>query len=247
MKRLIRAVVVDDEPNSREILAHLLKLDGNIQVLARCQNIHEAMESIQEHKPELIFLDIEMPGGSGFELIQKLKETEFNPSVVFVTAYNQYAIKAIKHAAFDYLLKPIDLDDLTQTLNRYREDVESNRVHSKASNIFNQLSDLQKLKFNMRNGVLFIDPEDIAWCEASGSYTILHFHSRKDELVSVSLKDIELQMEGLPFFRISRSAIINLKFLTKIDRKHKICIIQKSDRVYEVQGTQAQLKMLESK
>jgi len=247
MKKLIRAIVVDDESNSRDILAHLLMLDGNITVLSKCQNIVEAMDAIAEFKPDLLFLDIEMPGGSGFELIERLSKTEFNPAVVFVTAYNQYAIKAIKYAAFDYLLKPIDLDDLNQTLQRYRDDFDKHRLKQKADTLLGQIPDFQKLKFNMRNGVIFIDPEDIAWFEASGSYTILHFQSRKDEIVSVSLKDVESQLDGLPFFRVSRSAIINLKYLSRIDRRNKTCIIQKSDKIFEVQGTPAQLKILESK
>jgi two-component system LytT family response regulator len=247
MKKLIRVILVDDEPNSRDILAHLLRLDGDIEILAKCQNIDEAMDAIKEYKPDLVFLDIEMPGGSGFELIERLSHTEINPAVVFVTAYNQYAIKAIKYAAFDYLLKPIDLDDLNQTIIRYREDFESNRMKHKAESLLDQIPDFQKLKFNMRNGVIFVDPDEIVWCEASGSYTILHFQNRKDEIVSVSLKDVEAQLEGLPFFRVSRSAIINLKYLSRIDRRNKLCIIQKSDRIYEVQGAPTQLKMLESK
>lgn len=247
MKKLIRAIVVDDEPNSRDILAHLLKLDSDIVLQAKCPNIIEAMEAIKEYKPDLLFLDIEMPGGSGFELIERLSKTELNPAVVFVTAYNQYAIKAIKYAAFDYLLKPVDLDDLNQTLQRFKDDFDKHRMRQKAEGLLNQIPDFQKLRFNMRNGVIFIDPDDIVWFEASGSYTVLHFQARKDEVVSVSLKDVESQLEGLPFFRVSRSAIINLKYLSRIDRRNKTCIIQKSDRIFEVQGTPAQLRILESK
>lgn len=247
MKKEIRAIIVDDEPNSRDILAHLLKLDGNITLLAKCRDLKEAIVAIGTYRPDMVFLDIEMPGGSGFELLEQLGKAEANPAIVFITAYNQYAIKAIKYAAFDYLLKPIDLDDLNQTIQRYRDDAESQRLKSRADNVPSQMVSLQKLKFSMRNGVIFIDPDDIVWCEASGSYTILHFQSRKDEIVSVSLKEVENQLEGLHFFRISRSAIINLKYLSRIDRRNKTCIIQKSDKIFEVQGAPAQLKILESK
>lgn len=245
--KTLRVVIVDDEPNSREILVHLLKLDGNVTVMAKCQDIKEAYGAVEKYNPDLMFLDIEMPGGSGFELIEKLNETEFNPAIVFTTAYNQYAIKAIKHAAFDYLLKPVDLDDLNQTIQRYRDDIENYRVKRKIDNFLSQFADFQKLKFNMRNGAIFIDPLEIVWCEASGSYTILHFQNRKDEIVSVPLKEVEIQLEKLPFFRISRSAIINLKYLSRIDRRNKLCIIQKSDKVFEVQGSPSQLKILENR
>lgn len=247
MRKEIRAIIVDDEPNSRDILAHLLRLDGDVVLLAKCQDLKGAMDAIKDLRPDVVFLDIEMPGGSGFELVEQLSKTDLNPAVVFVTAYNQYAIKAIKYAAFDYLLKPVDLDDLNQTILRYRNSVDNQGFKAKVDSLLSQIPDFQKIKFSMRNGVVFIDPDEIVWCEASGSYTVLHFQARKDEVVSVSLKDVESQLEGFPFFRVSRSAIINLKYLSRIDRRNKTCIIQKSDKIFEVQGTPAQLKLLESK
>lgn len=247
MKREIKAIVIDDEVNSRDILAHLLRLDGGVTLLAKCQDLKQAMEAIATFSPDMIFLDIEMPGGSGFELLEQLGKTDNSPAIVFVTAYNQYAIKAIKFAAFDYLLKPIDLDDLNQTLQRFREFAENRQVKVKPDVSLTAAPSFQKLKFNMRNGIIFIDPDEIVWCEASGSYTVLHFHTRKDEMVSVSLKDVEFMLDGLSFFRVSRSAIINLKYLSRIDRRSKTCYIQKSDKIFEVQGTPAQLKILESR
>jgi len=179
-----------------------------------------------------------------------LRNTPYNPTIVFITAFNQFAIKAIKHAAFDYLLKPIDIDDINDTLARYREK-QRNGIKkvdkSKAELLLEHLEGFSKLKFNMRNGVLFVDPDDIIWCEASGSYTVLHLHSRKDEVVSVSLKDVEQQLHQYPFFRVSRSAIINLKYLTKIDRRNKVCIVQKNDLVFKITGSPQQLKALENR
>jgi len=245
----IKTIIVDDEPNSREMIESLLKASHDVDVLDKCENISQAFESIKKHNPDIIFLDIEMPGGSGFELLNLLRDTPFNPTVIFVTAYNQFAIKAIKYAAFDYLLKPIDIDDLNDALTRYRNSVKSkgtvSNVKAKAELLLEHLNSYPKLKFNMRNGVLFVEPDDILWCEASGSYTILHLHSRKDEVVSVSLKDVEEQLLNHPFYRVSRSAIINLKYLTRIDRRNKICIIQKNDLSFKVTGSPLQLKLLE--
>jgi len=249
MASTIKTIIVDDEPNSREMLDFLLKNSKDVQVLDKCENITQAFESIKHHNPDVIFLDIEMPGGSGFDLIQMLRDTPYNPTVVFVTAYNQFAIKAIKHAAFDYLLKPIDIDDINETLARYREK-QRNGIKadkSKTELLLERLEEFPKLKFNMRNGVLFVNPDDIVWCEASGSYTVLHFHSRKDEVISVSLKDVEQQLLQFPFFRVSRSAIINLKYLTKIDRRNKVCIIQKNDLVFKITSSPQQLKALENR
>lgn len=250
MNEPIRTIIVDDEPNSRDMLEFLLKSISNVKVLDKCSNITEAFDSIVKHDPEIVFLDIEMPGGSGFDLIQKLRKTEYSPTIIFVTAYNQFAIKAIKHAAFDYLLKPIDIDDLNDSINRYKAirngTKDKHTEHAKVDKLIDQLTEFQKLKFNMRNGVLFVDPDEIIWCEASGSYTILHFHTRKDEVVSVSLKEIEQQLTNMPFYRISRSAIINLRYLTRIDRRNKICVVQKDNLIFKITGSPQHLKVLEN-
>lgn len=250
MNEPIRTIVVDDEPNSRDMLAFLLKSISNVRVLDKCSNISEAFDSIVKHDPEIVFLDIEMPGGSGFDLIQRLRETDYSPTIIFVTAYNQFAIKAIKHAAFDYLLKPIDIEDLNGSINRYiairKSTKDKHTEHGKVDKLIDQLTEFQKLKFNMRNGVLFVDPDEIIWCEASGSYTVLHFHTRKDEVVSVSLKEIEQQLSNLPFYRISRSAIINLRYLTRIDRRNKICVVQKDNLIFKITGSPQHLKVLEN-
>lgn len=118
MANVIKTIVVDDEPNSRDMIDLLLKSSNDVQVLDKCENITQAFDSIKQHNPDIVFLDIEMPGGSGFELLQMLRDTPYNPNIVLVIAYNQFAIKAIKHAAFDYLLKPIDIDDINDTLAR---------------------------------------------------------------------------------------------------------------------------------
>lgn len=250
MNSTIKAIIVDDEPNSREMIDFLLKASKDVQVLDKCDNITQAFESIKTYNPDIVFLDIEMPGGSGFDLVQMLRETSYNPTIVFVTAYNQFAIKAIKYAAFDYLLKPIDIDDINDTLTRFREKQkngkESIAEKPKADLLLEQLNVFQKIKFNMRNGVLFVAPDDIVWCEASGSYTVIHFHSRKDEVISVSLKDVEHLLKPYPFHRISRSAIINLKYLTKIDRRNKVCVVQKNGMIFKVTGSPQQLKLLEN-
>ncbi|HNY08440.1 MAG TPA: LytTR family DNA-binding domain-containing protein [Tenuifilaceae bacterium] len=247
MGKTITAFVVDDEANSRDILVQMLSFDKDIQVLGASENIDQAMQAVREHNPDILFLDIEMPGGSGFELLERLRKTPYNPAVIFITAYNQFAIKAIKYAAFDYLLKPIDLDDLVDTLDRYKVNIDRGTMKAKADKLLSCLPEFRKLKFSMRRGIIFIEPEEITWCEACGSYTILHFHSRKDEVVSVSLKDVESQMEGLPFLRVSRSAIINLKYLAGIDRRNKQCIVQKGDKTYRVPGTNSILKILEAR
>lgn len=246
MKSEIKAIVVDDEPHSRDILEHLLRLDGAITVVAKCQNISEALAAAITLKPDIVFLDIEMPGGSGFDFLEQLRHFDVAPEIVFVTAYNQYAIKAIKHSAFDYLLKPVDLEDLNFTIKRFRETATRRNLDERADNLFRQIQEIGKVKFSTRNGIIFLNPDDISWCQASGSYTIIHLHNRKDEIVSIPLREVEDSLKGFPFFRASRSALINLKYLVRIDKRNKNCIIQIDEMVIEVPVSPTQLKNLES-
>lgn len=245
MGKIIRTIIIDDEPNSREILDRLLALDGDIAVLAKCGNITDGMEAIETHEPDLIFLDIEMPDGSGFDLLDKLRKTSYDPIVVFVTAYNHFAIKAFKYAAFDYLLKPVDIDDLTDTLARYKKDMESSRISYKADMLLNQFPQFRKLRFSTRSGIMFVEPTELIWCEASGSYSILHLFARKDEIISIPLKDIEILMAGMPFFRVSRSAIINLDYLVRIDKRRRICVVQREETIFEIPVSASSIKHLE--
>lgn len=242
----IKAIVVDDEPHSRDILEHLLKLDGAISVLAKCQNISEALAATITLKPDIVFLDIEMPGGSGFDFLEQLRHFDVAPEIVFVTAYNQYAIKAIKHSAFDYLLKPVDLEDLNFTIQRFRETATRRNLDERAESLFRQIQEIGKVKFSTRSGIIFLNPDDISWCQASGSYTIIHMRNRKDEVVSLPLREVEDSLKGFPFYRTSRSALINLKYLVRIDKRKKNCIIQIDEMAIEVPVSPAQLKNLES-
>lgn len=119
MEHQIKTVIVDNEQNARDILEYLLKEIPGVEIMAKAGNVAEGLKAIARHSPELIFLDIEMPGEDGFSLINELKANNMVCDIIFVTTYNQYAIKAIKYAAFDYLLKPIDRKDLLMSVNRF--------------------------------------------------------------------------------------------------------------------------------
>lgn len=245
MNSMIKSIIVDDEPNSRETLEKLLEIEGSVKVLSKCQNINEAYTATIRIQPDIIFLDIEMPDGTGFELIDKLKPLGIKTEIIFITAYNHYAIDAIKHAAFDYILKPVDIDDLSQCIKRYKETVTSDGFEIKAENLSKQIKDIGKIQFNIKGGVIFIDPQDIIWCQASGSYTIIHLKREKNELVSIPLGDVENLLERNSFFRVSRSALINLKYLVKIDRRRRCCHIESDGVKAEVAISSSQIRFLD--
>lgn len=228
----ITAVIVDDEPEARELMKNLLSDFSDIEVVAADENVDKALVSISNLKPDLLFLDIDMPGKSGFDLVNELKSFPLHPTIVFVTAYNQFAIQAIKHAAFDYLVKPIDIDDLKATIDRYKNDLQSASSLKRIENLLHNLQ-VDKLRFSTRGGFIFIGTSEIIFCEAEGNYTDLHFANGEKQTITVNIGRLENQLANYKFKRINRSLIINQLYLTEVRRKDKICILRANEQVFE--------------
>jgi two-component system LytT family response regulator len=219
---VIRTIIIDDEPNSRETLELMLvKYYPEVQITDSCSTPQEAIKSIQKHQPDLIFLDIEMPGMNGFEMLQKIQPVNFD--VVFTTAYDRYAIRAIRVSALDYLLKPIDTEELDSVINHFKEkDRQSKNPLRQFEVLFEQVinknSNNHSIALPTQEGLLIIKTGDIIRCEASGSYSKFFFTNRETLLVSRNLKEFEEILPEKEFFRIHESYIINLSFLKKYIR-----------------------------
>ncbi len=224
----ITAVIVDDEPEARDIMESLLSDFSDIQVLAKEESVNKAVKSIREYDPDLVFLDIDMPKKNGFDLVREIKELDMNPAIIFITAYNQFAIEAIKHAAFDYLVKPIDIDDLTQTIERYKVDRKAAVSLDRIENLLQALQ-VEKLKFSTRSGYIFVNPAEIIYCQAEGNYTDLFLSSGEKQTITINVGRLEHILPNTKFSKISRSVIINKQFLTEINRKDKKCILRVND------------------
>lgn len=229
----IKAIIVDDEPEARDIMANLLADFGDVEVLAKDESVDEAFRSISRHKPDLIFLDIDMPNKDGFQLIRKLKGIKLNPAIIFVTAYNQFAISAIKHAAFDYLLKPVDIDELKQSLQRYKEDVRAAATLSRIENLLQALQE-EKIRFSSRTGTIYINPAEIIYCRADGNYSDLYLTGRDKQTVTLSIGRLEDLLPAPRFMKISRSLIINRQYLAEVNRKEKVCKLEVNDECLEL-------------
>lgn len=232
MKDKIKTIIVDDEYEGLEILNNLLINYPEIQIVAQCTNVDEAIEAILKHLPDLIFLDIQMPVKSGFDVILEMKRLQIShPYVVFTTAYDKYAIQAIKIAAFDYLLKPIDMVELQNTLNRLKVNIlKSNFVH-RIDILCKNIEKLHepKLKFNSRTGFIIVDIDEIFYFEAQGNYTTVFFNNDKNEMLSGNIGQIFKMLPSEKFHKINRSYIINLDYLKSVNRKNKICTIEKEN------------------
>lgn len=214
----MRAIIVDDEKHCRDVLLLLLaKYCPDVTVEAVCTDGITALEAIERCHPELLFLDVEMPGMNGFELLEACERPTF--SIIFTTAYNQYAIQAIRHCALDYLLKPLDKDELIRAVEKaasQQMQMNGNKVNNLLVFLHEHLQAGERLALPTMEGLRMVLPKDILYCVAEGAYTRLHLHSDKmAPLVCRTLKEVETVLKDKGFFRVHHSYLINLSFMDK--------------------------------
>lgn len=214
-----KAIIVEDEPRSRELLHDLIKVHcPEIQVLALTGTVEEAVTLIRQHTPQLLFLDIELQTGTGFEILQQI--LDLNPAIIFTTAYDHYAIRAIKFSAADYLLKPIDVDELKEAVTKVLERTKENHQQLTASLIHN-LNQLQynrqpTLTLSLANELEFVPLQHIIRIEAAGAYSTFYLTDGRKIMVSKNLKEYELLLANHQFMRIHNSHIINLNEIKRM-------------------------------
>jgi len=218
---MLRAVIVEDEFRSRETLTGLLKLYcKNVIVVAEADGVKSGIDAIIENKPDIIFLDIQMPDGSGFRLLEGLKDQSFD--VIFTTAYDQFAIKAIRFSALDYLLKPIFPEELIDAVKKAEEKKERKNIKP---NIDVLLSNYSKPKeepnivLSTSDKIFVVKVGDIVHCESSNYYTFFYLVDGTKILVSRTLKDNEELLSDYNFLRIHRTHLINLKHVKNFTRQ----------------------------
>jgi len=214
---MIRTIIIEDEAKSRSSLRKkLAEFCPLVTIVAEGEDGMEGLGLIEKHKPQLVFLDIEMPKMNGFEMLNALREKNFH--LIFTTAYDQYAIKAIKYAAFDYLLKPIDIEELKMAVAGIadKETGETKKqLELLQQNIQHPKKQLNKLAVPTLDGLLFYDINDIIHLEANSNYTHIFFNNQPKILASKTLKEFEDMLPTGIFFRIHHSHLVNLNFIKR--------------------------------
>ena len=219
----MNVILIDDEANCRSTLQQLLeKLCPQVTIVAQARNADEGLQYIRDLKPDLIFLDIEMPGKNGFELIASLPEVNFD--IIFTTAFHEYAVKAFRLSAIDYLLKPIDPDEVVAAVQKAEAKKKSSSTQQidLLKDMWLQLSGQQntqqknpKIALSNADGMNIIDIQDIIWCEALGSYTKFHLKNKSNVVVSRSIKEYEEILGEYDFVRTHQSYVVNLKEIAR--------------------------------
>jgi len=218
---MIRTIIIEDEPVSREMLTLMLqRYKDDIEIIDTCSNPTDGIESIAKHEPDLIFLDIQMPKMNGFDMLKKIPSINFE--VIFTTAFDQYAINAIRISALDYLLKPVDDEDLAVAIDKCKERLQSKKPGKQFENLFNNLINKNPLDKTLAlaasDGISFVKMCDILRVEANGRYAKFFLLNKETMLISKTLGDFEEILSANQFFRIHDSSIINLNHVKKYIR-----------------------------
>lgn len=208
----VKAIIIEDEQYNRENLTQLLqKYCPDVNIITCCSSASEGYEAILNLRPELVFLDIEMPGGNGFSLLEKLPQITFE--VIFVTAYDNYGIKAIKFSALDYLLKPIDIAELSEAVKKAKEKLSLKQENQRMFHLLqnNKLPDTSKtLALSLAEKIEFVEIGSIIRCEAENNYTIFYLKDKQKLIVSRTLKEFDELLSPYHFLRVHQSHLINL-------------------------------------
>jgi len=240
---MIRSVLIDDERNALEMMEWLLKTYcPQVEIVAMCDSSVQGIEAINKHRPDLVFLDIEMPNLNGFDLLEQFDKPFFD--VVFCTAYDQFALRAFRYSALNYLLKPVDPFELKSTVERIEE--------KKSSISKEQLSLLlqtmqqpakttpQRIALTTGDGLVFVPTTDIIYCEAESNYTNVVLSGGKKVLVSKVLKDIDEVLSGPDFYRVHSSFLININRIKKLIRGDGGYIIMDNDATVNISRSKRQ-------
>jgi two-component system LytT family response regulator len=218
----MKALIVDDEPLARRKIRALLAGDPDVQIIGECAGGDQAIGSINELRPDLVFLDVQMPEVDGFDVLAGVARDRM-PVVIFVTAYDQYCLQAFEHSALDYLLKPVDRKRFRVSLERAKSRIKSNRqigLGAEAAIFLEQWKTraayLERIAIKTAGRVLLARTDEIDWIEAQGKYVLLHIGSQS-HLLRDGMAALEAQLDPRKFLRIHRSAIVNLDRIRELE------------------------------
>ncbi|MFK5973074.1 MAG: LytTR family DNA-binding domain-containing protein [Flavobacteriaceae bacterium] len=230
---MLDAVIVDDETKALQSLTwELTNFSDEIMVSASFTDPFKALEYLEKNSPDCLFLDIEMPTMDGFQFIQKLKNKDF--PVIITTAYNQYAIKALKNEAIDYLLKPIDTDDLKETIVKIKKHNAKNFTAERLERIllnFNSNSLHKKITFNTDGKLIFLESDEILYAESDGNYSTIYLTDGQKIVLTKKLKEVNQLLPEDSFYRIHNSYIINLSKIKEFLKTDGYVVLQSNHKI----------------
>lgn len=218
---MIKTLLVEDEPYTRKgLIAQIKKINTSIQIIGECSSVNEAVIVAKSCNPDLVFLDINLIDGTGFDFLNQTSMLDFK--VIFITAYEDYALQAIKNGAIDYILKPVDIDELAIAIDKVlalskigiREQIKVTQEHFKG--------EINRIVLSLQEGYQIISFQDLIYCSSDKGYTTFHLIDGRSFIASKAIKDFELQLPNEFFIRTHQSYIVNINFVDKLDKNRMI-------------------------
>jgi len=233
-KEVVRTIIIDDESNIRHGLEKMLTdYCPHVKLIAKADSVKSGLKAIHTHHPDLVLLDIKMDDGTGFDLLKKLDHIDFK--IIFVTAYDQYAIKAFRYSALDYLLKPVDPDDLKEAVSKAEKLIMSDmltQLNVLEEQLRSKSHSLRKIILKTQESIHIIHLNEISYFESDGNYTTVYLINGKKIILSRTLREFEEMLKDQGFFRVHKSFLINLTTISRFDKGDGgFLVMEAGDRV----------------
>jgi two-component system LytT family response regulator len=231
---MLKVIIIDDEKRIRSSLKNLIKLHyPNASVIAEAEDLKTAVEAIKSSKPDAVLLDIKMPGGTGFDLIKELMPVQFK--IIFITAFDNYAVQAFKFSALDYLLKPVIPQELINALQKAEQEINKEQLNARLNVFMDNISDLaretKKIVLNSHDKMQVVGLNEIVRCEADRNYTKFILTNKNPILVSGSLIEYDEMLSPYGFFRCHHSHLVNLSFIDRFEKREGELIMKDNSKV----------------
>ena len=238
-----KVLIVDDEPGSIALLRTMLKEIPNVEVIGEADHSEKAFYVILERLPNLVLLDINMPGHSGTELKKLLNKSLVDVPVVFISANKKYAVDAIRNGVYDFLPKPVIKDDLQRIIEKYQR-LNHHFFPGRIVDIVNAIPEEVKIRINSQHSYILINPYEIVYCQSVEGSTFIYLTSGKKEVTNSNLTQIEEMVKRWNFYRLGRSLLINLDYIRKVDKSEDKCFFKKGSKTWEIDSPHQAVKEL---
>lgn len=244
INKQFKVIIVDDEPDARLLLSSLLSEINYVTVVGEADNVETALYKIVEHYPNLVLMDINMPGKSGLELVELLKTRNVDVPVVLVSGHEEYAVEAIRNQIYDFLLKPVSKTDLKAIIEKHQRLNKKDFLPGKLMEVLGAIKEDTKIRINSRHSYILINPSELVYCIAEAGYTIIHLISGKTEVSNTSLTHIESRVNNQNFYRLGRAVLINLDYVRSINKGTDSVLLECHDNKWEVFASHRSIKEL---
>lgn len=238
-----KVLIVDDELEARRLLRSILEEIPNVAIVAEADNAESALFELVRHYPNLIFLDMNMPGETGMELIDLINARHIDVPVAIVSGHEKFALQALRNGVYDFILKPVARDELRKIVEKHRR-LKRRDLPSRLMELLQSIQEDRKIKINSKYRHILLQPAQIVYCKSDNGYTDIYMSNGKTETVSSSLTQIISRIDSANFHKLGRSLIINLDFLRAVDKTANVCTFKKESNEWQIQTSRKAIKKL---